>query len=223
MPLESASIAAAAFAENNADALGERQGRKGGAEGQISFDLPAQPLASALEQYSVVSGLQVVYDGTLAEGHESTPVKGNFSPEVALRILLDGTGLSPRYMATDGFVLVPARPDPAADTVSAAAGAQYYGRIQSRLEGALCANDRTRSGGYRIALGIWIAPSGVITRSALLGSSGDTSLDAVIDRMTRGLVIGAPPPPGFAQPVTLLVTPELMRDCQAVQGEGAQP
>lgn len=186
----------------------------------IAFDLPAQSLASALERYSVVSGLQVVYDGTLTSGRSSAPVKGNFSPEVALRMLLDGTGLSPRYMAADGFVLVLVRTE---TRVPEAIAAQYYGLIQSRLEGALCTDNRTRSGGYRVALGIWIGSTGTITRSVLLGSTGDTELDATIDRMVRELTIGAPPPSGFGQPVTLLVTPDLTWDCQSLQEGAAQP
>ena len=51
----------------------------------MTFDLPVQPLVSALETYGAVSGWQVVYDGALAKGRQSAAVKGRFAPDVALR------------------------------------------------------------------------------------------------------------------------------------------
>jgi TonB family protein len=190
----------------------------------IAFDLPAQPLAQALEQYSVLSGLQVVYDGSLTVGRTSTLVKATVTPETALRMLLNGTGLSPRYMATDGFVLIPGAvaPDPPVNSVPPVVAGWYYGRIQSRLEQAFCSGNGIGSGGYRIALAVWIGPTGAVTRSVLLGSTGTPALDTAIDRTVRGLAIGAPPPNGFAQPVTLLVTPELTQDCGAIAEEARQ-
>lgn len=218
-------IADAAMAANDAITVAEQRVEP---EGPIAFDLPAQPLVRALESYSAASGLQVVYDGTLATGRQSAEVKGVFTPEMALRMLLGGTGLAPRYMAADGFMLVPSPvetstpQDPRINTAPSLVVARYYGRIQAGLERAFCADSRTRAGGYRIALGFWIGSSGAVTRSALLGSTGDSNLDATIDRTVRDLAIGEPPPAGFAQPVILVVTPELTRDCQAVQ-EGMQP
>ena len=69
------------------------------------FDLPAQPLALALERYSVASGWQIIYDSNLATGLRSAGVRGNLPPSAALRMLLAGTGLVPQYMAADGVML----------------------------------------------------------------------------------------------------------------------
>jgi TonB family protein len=199
----------------------------------MTFDLPVQPLVSALETYGAVSGWQVVYDGALAKGRQSTAVKGRFAPDVALRMLLAGTGLVPRYMAADGIVLMP---DPAArsagqsltvNTAPLSVVTEYYGRIQRGLRQTFCADSRARSGGYRIAVGLWIGPSGAVARSALLDSTGDPNFDATLDRAVRSISIGAPPPAGFAQPVVLVITPDITRDCRAtpdgMQRANAEP
>jgi hypothetical protein len=194
--------------------------------GPMTFDLPAQPLVSALESYSVVSGWQVIYDASLATGRRSAGVKGIFAPAVALRMLLAGTGLTPEFMAADGVMLVPdatataARQETPVDTASLFRG--YYGRIQMGLKRVFCADRRLRSGSYRIAFGFWIGPSGTVTRAVALGSTGKTDIDAVFDRAVHTLSIGDPPPAGFSQPVVILVTPDLSSQCDAA-GAGARP
>ena len=195
-------------------------------EAQMAFDIPAQPLHAALETYGVTTGREVVYNGKLAIGRQSAAVRGVFAPEVALQILLQGTGLSPRYTAADAFVLVPSPNDsatsPLVNTTPPAAVAHYYGRIQSSLRLAFCSNTRTQPGDYRIAVSFWIGSSGSVSRVELLGSTGNGDLDAAIEHTMRGLEIGVPPPAGFAQPVTLVVAPQsagATRDCQTVRAE----
>jgi TonB family protein len=194
--------------------------------GQITFDIPAQPLASALEAYSITAGREVVYNGNLAIGRQSSSVEGVFTPEAALQELLEGTGLSPRYMAADAFVLAPSVPDPRlVNTAPSVEVASYYGRIQASLKHAFCANSRTQPGNYRVAVSFWIGSSGTVSRAELLGSTGDRDLDATIERTIRSLAVGAGPPQGFAQPVTLMVDPQsptMTRDCQALRPVGAR-
>lgn len=189
------------------------------------YDIPPQPLATALEVYSVLTGRQVIYNGALALNRQSAPVRGAFTPETALQALLDGTGLSPRYMADDAFVLVPVaqavRRSASVNHAPPAVISRYYARVQASLIQVFCANPRTQPRDYRLAVSFWIAASGAVWRVELLGSTGDRNLDATIDRMIRSLVI-APPPQGFAQPVTLAVNPQMGRgrDCQLI---GARP
>jgi hypothetical protein len=189
----------------------------------LTFDVPAQSLASALELYGAISGFQVIYDASLAKGRQSADLKGTFAPEIGLRRLLIGTGLSPRYMAADGFMLVP---DPiisaAVNTASQRAVTRYYGYIQAGLRQTFCADQRARAGGHRIVLGLWIGSTGVVTRSALLDTTGDRDLDAALDGVMNGMNIGEPPPVGFTQPVVMMVTPDIVRDCRAVPVQRAQ-
>lgn len=186
----------------------------------IVFDLPAQPLASALESYSIASGWQVIYNASLAIGRRSNDVKGDFTPDAALRRLLAGTGLIPRFKAADGVLLVPdpaatLAPDEIADNIDPSLR-DYYGRIQTGLKRAFCASPQIRAGSYRISFGFWIGSSGTVTRMALLGSTGRADIDESFDRAVRSLSVGAAPPAGFTQPVVLLVTPDLVGKCDAV-------
>jgi hypothetical protein len=59
----------------------------------LAFNIPSQPLGAALEVYARVSSREVLYDGALSEGRRSSLVDGVYTPEVALQILLAGTGL----------------------------------------------------------------------------------------------------------------------------------
>lgn len=181
----------------------------------VVFDLPAQELASAIEAYSIASGWQVIYDAGLATGRQSAPVKGRFAPTVGLRMLLAGTGLISERMAADGVMLVPDSGVRVRDAPFEPAPPvrDYYGRIQAGLKRAFCADEHIRSGGYRIPIGFWIGPSGAVTRAAPLGSTGQAEVDAAFDRSVRRLSFGAPPPAGFEQPVVILVTPDLLRQC----------
>lgn len=186
----------------------------------ISIDIPALPLAEALEAYSVAVGREVVYNGKLAIGQESAAVHGIYTPEAALQRLLEGSGLSPRYMAADAFVLVPTptdKPRLPVNTASSADVARYYGLIQAGLRRIFCADSRTQPGNYRVAVSFWIEFDGRVSRTELLGTSGKSDVDARIAWAFRSFSIGVPPPEGFAQPVTLLVTPQAPqtgRDCQ---------
>jgi TonB family protein len=194
--------------------------------GPIAFDLPAQPLVSALESYSVASGWQVIYDADLATGRRSAAVKGSFAPAVALRMLLAGTGLTPQYMAADGVMLVPdstataVRQEMPGDAVSLFRA--YYGRIQMGLKRAFCSDRQIRLGSYRIALGFWIGSSGTVTRAIALGSTGKTDVDEAFNRAVQTLSVGDPPPAGFSQPVVILVTPELVGQCDKAEA-GTRP
>jgi hypothetical protein len=183
----------------------------------IAFDLPAQDLAPAIEAYSFASGWQVIYDASLATGRRSASVKGEFVPAVALSILLSGTGLKPQYMAADGIMLVP---DPATLAHIAPLNPQshfrdYYGRVQAALKRSFCADEQVRLGQYRIAIGFWIGSSGMVMRATPLGTTGRTDVDAAFVGAVRRLSVGEAPPAGFEQPVVILVTPDLLGQCNA--------
>lgn len=70
-----------------------------------TFDIPAQPLATALKAFGRQSGLQVTLAASTSQGVASRPVSGSFTPEEALRRMLEGTGI-PFRMTADRTVLV---------------------------------------------------------------------------------------------------------------------
>ena len=60
---------------------------------RIAFDIAAQPLAAALEQYGRATGLPVFFDAERVAGRHAAPVHGLFDAQAALDALLAGTGL----------------------------------------------------------------------------------------------------------------------------------
>lgn len=54
----------------------------------VTFDIPAGALAEGLRRYAEVTGLQTVYRSDLVAGIEAPAVRGRYTPEDALAILL---------------------------------------------------------------------------------------------------------------------------------------
>jgi iron complex outermembrane recepter protein len=59
----------------------------------VAFDIPPQPLRSALTAFAEQSGWQLFYSAQVAEGLQSPGFAGSASPSVTLKQLLEGTGL----------------------------------------------------------------------------------------------------------------------------------
>lgn len=58
-----------------------------------TFNIPAQPLAGALNAFGRQSGLQVTLAAATTQGVNSRPVNGSFTPQQALARMLEGTGI----------------------------------------------------------------------------------------------------------------------------------
>ncbi len=58
-----------------------------------AFNIPAQPLAGALNAFGRQSGLQVTLAAATTRGVNSRPVNGSFTPQQALAQMLEGTGI----------------------------------------------------------------------------------------------------------------------------------
>lgn len=75
-------------------------------QGGYQFAIERQPLASALNSFSEITGWQVGLPAQLAEGVTSPGTDGHLSAELALARLLEGTGLSYRNVGERSVVLV---------------------------------------------------------------------------------------------------------------------
>lgn len=67
------------------------------AEQAFDFDIPAQPLSSALNAFAAKVDAQMSYPASLAEGLKSPGVSGRYTAEEALQRLLKGTGIGHRF------------------------------------------------------------------------------------------------------------------------------
>lgn len=184
--------------------------------GLVSFDIGPQPLSSAVRAFSDVTGQALLVDERLLAGRMSPGARGEFTPEDALRRLLAGTGLRERYTSDKAFTLMPsadanrdvtgvASTMPSADNADTVV-ASYGAALQMAVEAALCRTPLTRPGEYRLALQVWVDSSGELHRLRLLGSTGRAERDNAVESALSGLRVD-PPPPGLAQPLTLLLLP----------------
>lgn len=76
---------------------------------RIRFDLPARSLTAALSDFSRQATVRVEVDAPAAAGLRSNAVSGTLTPTEALRLMLEGTGLSARF--TDGETVRVTRAD----------------------------------------------------------------------------------------------------------------
>lgn len=182
------------------------------------FDIPAQPLPQALQLYGETTGVAVLIDARMLGGLRSTAVSGRHAPLPALQMLLQGTGLTPRFVDGGGFTLVagetpassgagPANAGTPSATDPAASRRRAARVIQQSLEIALCGARVTRPGGYRVALQLWLDPANHrVSRADVMESSGDRRRDAAILRRLDDLAMPGLPA-DLPQPVTLLLLP----------------
>lgn len=75
------------------------------AEARRDFNIPAQPLASALIEFSRQSGTVVTAPARLTRQKSASTLRGNYTPAEALRTLLIGSGLRFRVGAGGSFII----------------------------------------------------------------------------------------------------------------------
>ena len=73
--------------------------------GNYRFSIEQQPLVSALNAFTSVTGWQIGLPAELGQGVSSPGVHGALSPEKALERLLVGTNLSYRKLGNNNIVL----------------------------------------------------------------------------------------------------------------------
>ncbi len=86
----------------------------------ISFNIPAQPLADALLEFSQGSGVKVFFSADLARNIPTNGLNGHYTPEQGLQKLLSGTQLVAQSTGTGTITLakaeIEARPTLPADS-----------------------------------------------------------------------------------------------------------
>lgn len=181
----------------------------------MSFDIPAQQLASALMAFGSAASARLFFDSVAVEGRRSTAVRGTFSAAAALRRLLEGTGLVARSFEQGTITIVPARNTPldaemAAAQAAASAFRPYLAAVQEGLRSSLCRTASAFAGESEILAQIWIAQDGAVTRAELLGPALPASRKRVYLAALEAAVFPSPPA-AMPQPATLLIRPRSAR------------
>lgn len=179
----------------------------------LDFDIPAQPLGDALSQYGITSSQPAVFMSDLLNGRTSSAVRGRYTPEAALGLLLEGTGLVIEKITSgvgDSFLLKEASQTPEAPTLARFfSSGNYPALIQKRILSALCADARTAPGGYRVLFRFQFNAAGRIQDVSLLSSTDDRDRDAALLEVLRSVQIEVPLPPALTQQA---LTMRLKRD-----------
>jgi hypothetical protein len=187
--------------------------RSADSDATVAFDIPAQPLVTALEAYNAVTGKDVFYDGAAGAGRRSAAVKGELTPERGLRTLLEGTDLIVVPSGPSAYTLLHA-PEQAASEVAAArialddAYARYFAIIQANIRDTLCRNRQSWPDRKRLVIRLQIGPSGMVERAELAGSTGGSAGDANFVATLQSVVFDEPPPRAMPQPVMMVVFPQ---------------
>jgi TonB family protein len=182
----------------------------------FDFDIPAQPLAAALNAYADTTGQPVLLPSEVIGRRFSAAVQGRHSAATGLQILLEGSGLAADRRSSpwgQTFVLkeklATAAAPPPQPGMAALFGAEgYAGLVQARVWQALCADRRSRPGDYGAVLRFELEADGHIGRTRLVGSSGDARRDAALLDTLRAVRIERTPPAAIArQPLTIRIAP----------------
>lgn len=196
---------------------------------RLKFDIPAQPLAAALQTYSRISGVQVLYESGLEAGQVSMAVQGELTREAALKTLLGNIDLVVQYSRADAITLVSpqsasldeppdtaggadlsldtlhvpsTRPEPAVDRNELI---EYINAIQYDVQSALQKSESTRGDSYRLGLELWVDSAKTIRRAHVFQSTGDMTRDNAISNRLEGLMLRRPAPPSARQPVRVMI------------------
>lgn len=194
----------------------------------LRFEIPKQPLAAALQAYTTVSGVAVLYASGTELGRQSAALDGEYTREDALKRLLCDSGLVPRYARSDAIALVdptvaatddpPDSPlpgiDMALDTLRVAspssgrdqqALSDYISVIQQDIQQALKKGSPAGDGSYRVGIDLWVDPTRTIRRTQVFHSTGDPVRDSAVASVLEGIVIRRAPPARTPQPVRVMI------------------
>jgi hypothetical protein len=182
---------------------------------QFLYDIPSQSLAMALDQYAVISQTSVMFPSEMVKGRNSSVVSGWHSPEMALHLLLEGTGLavekidmrkshvfSLKEMPTDVIVQVPQTAVEIQQQKD-----KYDVLMQAMVMDALCKHPVTAAQDYRALIRLWINSMGNVSRVQLIGSTGNNTRDLLLQETIKAIHIGAAPELGRGQSFVMLILP----------------
>ncbi|MBO9355934.1 TonB family protein [Bordetella petrii] len=187
----------------------------------FDFDIPAQPLEDALFKYGETTRLPTFSPSSLTAGLRSAPVRGRYTPEEALRRLLEGTGLALEHVSRehgDVFRLKRAPPPAAPSGPPQPDLNGYPARLQASVLRALCADAATAPGGYRALLQVSVDAAGQTHEAVLLDATGDSRRDAAMLAAVRAMRTSPPPAQSVRAPylISLVPTPPGVSSCRRI-------
>ncbi len=178
-------------------------------DGAPFFDLPVQPLPLSLETFSEQTGISILVTSDRIQDKTASAVRGHFSPDQALTLMLNGTGLTSRRLSDSALTLVPEQQDisetiaPKAQPVVPPA---YARSLQQSVLTSLCHHQPEQLGRFRLVVQLWADPKGRVTRVHFPDGDAEAQWGKTVRASFKDLTL-PPLPPGMPQPITLLLRP----------------
>jgi hypothetical protein len=178
----------------------------------LRFDIHAQLLTDALDRLAAITRWSAFYRTDAIAGVQAVAVQGWYTPDAALRMLVDRSGQVVQYTAADAFVLEPLGGLPTGATpAESPRDTVQEGLLQAGMREVFCRDARIAPGGYRVAVSFQLDGVGRVVQPVLLDSTGDRDRDAAIMDGLRQVSTGRAP--ASAQPFVMLIVPKATRDC----------
>lgn len=193
------------------------------------YDIPAQPLESALTALGTASRIDILYENGVVDKMRSTALSGTFTPRDAFATILQGTGLAFRFTSLNAVLVFPPDrpPEPGVDAWRAAESAprlvldvlrvtgspviparpshsgfgQFGLTLQFAIKQRLQSDPRTSKKPFRVRLSIQIDEQGVLRHPSVVGSTGQPRLDTDIRAALDGMRLPTAPPDDLPQPI----------------------
>lgn len=150
------------------------QAQQPAAPARRAITVPAEPLAKALDALGEQTGVLIMYTPGLVAGLQSTAVSGDMTPAVALRQMLQGSGLGFSAPDANTFVL---RKAPAADETTTGSSSSPAQGKPRQLPGVLVVGSRLGASQYESA-----QPVILISREDIERSGASTIADVLAQR-----------------------------------------
>ncbi len=172
------------------------------------FDLPGQPLASALNAVGAKTGLELFYDTNLVANYSTRALRGSLTASEALSALLAGSDLTARSVAAGAVTIAPLRTLPSVPERQTwpdrSRHAAYFAMIQNSVARAFC-QQGGRAALQRSVLRFTITGSGAIEGLQMLVPAGRPEPNPSMVHALRRVTLDEAPPPDLPQPLMMLI------------------
>lgn len=191
------------------------------------YDIPAQPISAALAAFANQTHVNIAFRPQVTGSIRSHAIRGRYTPQMALTLLLAGTGLGTVFTGPRSAIVyaLDAPPPPerpidengfpliTLDTAEvratriigtrppAMSSLDYAHRAQARIRAILAANLEYERSPYRARIGITIDKSGRIADVLVTRSEAKVEHDAQVRAMLLGLNMEDAPPDTMVQPI----------------------
>ena len=144
----------------------------------LNFNLPAQPLGTALTQIASQAGIQVFFTQDLVEHRLAPPLHGSYTATQALQSVLNGSGLAPRQVGAGSYTLQTAPSQPKTQDAPIRQG--------ETLAAVTVVASRTPKSIDETANTVWVIDSEQIAEQ----TRGGVSLKQMLGQLIPGLDLG---------------------------------